>query len=272
MTSPESPPQELEGAVRRIPVVRIDGPDATPEVAEDRVVFEHTVTIMVKDVSSFTLMCTPTDVEALAVGFAFAEGMIDSIDDVVALTVGAEDPNVVALEVEAPAQVTNRRNMIIATSCGMCGQRTIDALLARTEPCAETLTMTRGDLLSLTERLGEVQRLFRATGASHAAAIFDAEGKLVASGEDIGRHTALDKAIGKCLLAGRPPAGCAVALSGRASFEMISKAARAGIEIVAAVSAPSSFAVEAAERWGVTLCGFVRPPRANVYTHPQRII
>ena len=271
MKSPESLSPDLQAAMRDVRIYRIDGPDAAPRIAEDHVVFEDTVTIMVQDVGNFTLMCTPTDVEALAVGFAFAEGMIDSADDVLSITPGKDDPNVVALEVEDPAHVTTRRNMIVATSCGMCGQRTLDALLAPTQPCPETVTMTRENLLEVTEHLLDMQHLFRATGGSHAAAVFDAQANMLAFGEDIGRHTALDKAIGKCLLAGRPLAGCVAALSGRASFEMVAKAARAGIEIVAAVSAPSSFAVDAAQRWGVTLCGFVRPPRANVYTHPQRI-
>jgi len=272
MKPPEPITPAIEAATRRLQIHRISSPERAPELTEDLVVFEHTVTIMVKDVGSFTLMCTPTDVEALALGFAFAEGMIDSAHDVVALAISKDDPNTVALEVEDPSHVTTRRNMIIATSCGMCGQRTIDALLARTEPCEYTASMSPENLLAVTENLLSLQDVFRVTGASHAAGIFDTEGSMVAFGEDIGRHTALDKAIGKCLSSDRPTAGCVAALSGRASFEMIAKAARAGIEIVAAVSAPSSFAVEAAQRWGVTLCGFVRPPRANVYTHPRRII
>lgn len=271
MKQSEAPAPDLDGDIRTVRIHRIDGPDAPPQSAEDHVVFEDTVTIMVQDVGSFTLMCTPTDVEALAVGFAFAEGMIDSADDVLALTVGKGDPNVVALEVEDPAHVTTRRNMIVATSCGMCGQRTLDALLASTKPCEQTISMTRQNLLAVTEHLLDMQHIFRATGGSHAAGVFDGEANMLSFGEDIGRHTALDKAIGKCLLNGVSTAGCVAALSGRASFEMVAKAARGGIEIVAAVSAPSSFAIEAAERWNVTLCGFVRPPRANIYTHPQRI-
>ena len=271
MEQPQAPSPDLGQDTRTVRILRIDGPDGQPQPAEDRVVFEHTVTIMVQDVGNFTLMCTPTDVEALAVGFAFAEGMIDSADDVLAITVGKDDPNVVAMEVEDPDHITTRRNMIVATSCGMCGQRSIEALLAGTQPCETTISMTRQNLLAVTEGLLDMQHLFRATGGSHAAAVFDAQANMVAFGEDIGRHTALDKAIGKCLLAGVSPAGCVAALSGRASFEMVAKAARAGIEIIAAVSAPSSFAVEAAERWNVTLCGFVRPPCANVYTHPARI-
>ena len=272
MNEPEALSPDLEPSWQTVRIHRIDGSDAEPRATDDRVVLEHTVTIMVQDVGNFTLMCTPTDVEALALGFAFAEGMIGSIDDVLSITIAKDDPNVVALEVEDPSHITTRRNMIVATSCGMCGQRTLEALLAGTTPCEQTVSITRENLLAVTEHLLDMQHLFRATGGSHAAGVFDAEANVIAFGEDIGRHTALDKAIGKCLQTGRSPVGCVAALSGRASFEMVAKAARAGIEIIAAVSAPSSFAVEAAEKWNITLCGFVRPPRANIYTHPERII
>ncbi|MDH7500243.1 MAG: formate dehydrogenase accessory sulfurtransferase FdhD, partial [candidate division NC10 bacterium] len=115
------------------------------------------------------------------------------------------------------------------------------------------------------------QRLFAQTGATHGAALFDAQGEIVALGEDIARHNALDKAIGRCLLVGLSPLGCAVALSGRVSFELVAKSARAGIELISAISAPSSLAIEAAERSGITLCAFVRGGRTAVYCHPERI-
>jgi FdhD protein len=116
-----------------------------------------------------------------------------------------------------------------------------------------------------------MQHIFRMTGGAHAAGISDSSGKISAFAEDIGRHNALDKAIGKCLLGGLPMKSCAVALSGRVSLEMVTKSARAGIELIAAVSAPTSLAIEAAERWNITLCGFVRSDKLNVYTHSKRI-
>ena len=109
------------------------------------------------------------------------------------------------------------------------------------------------------------------TGGTHAAGVFDTNGRTLSFAEDLGRHNAMDKAIGKCLLDGLLTDGCGISLSGRASFEMVSKAARAKLELVASVSAPSSLAIEAAERAGITLCGFVRSGCANVYTHPERI-
>jgi FdhD protein len=118
-------------------------------------------------------------------------------------------------------------------------------------------------------RSGQV--LFDRTGATHAAAIFSHRGDLLAIAEDIGRHNALDKAIGKCLLGNIDTSGCAVCLSGRVSFELAAKSARAGIELIAAVSAPSSLAVRVAEACNITLCGFVRGEKATIYTHPRRI-
>ena len=122
-----------------------------------------------------------------------------------------------------------------------------------------------------TVSLREHQRIFPRTGGTHAAGIFGATGSIFAFAEDIGRHNALDKAIGGCLLAGRTMAGCGVALSGRVSLEMVVKSARAGLEVMAAVSAPTSLAVEAASCCNITLCGFVRGESATVYTRPGRI-
>jgi FdhD protein len=119
--------------------------------------------------------------------------------------------------------------------------------------------------------LHEQQALYKSTGGTHAVLLFDGAGAAVAFAEDIGRHNALDKAVGKLLLAGRTAAGCGAVLSGRVSFEMIAKCATAGVELVLAVSAPTSLALEAAQRCGITLCAFVRDGGATVYTHPERI-
>jgi FdhD protein len=114
--------------------------------------------------------------------------------------------------------------------------------------------------------------MFEACGGTHAVGLFDAAGELVAHAEDTGRHNALDKAIGRCLRSGRSPAGLGAELSGRVSLEMVGKCVRAGIEMISAISAPTSLAIEVAERCGLTLCAFVRESRATVFTHPQRVI
>lgn len=242
------------------------------ESVEDRVVVEQAVTIMVDDVGSFTVLCTPSDVEALAVGFAFSEGIIDGVQDILSYSTSKADPNVVGLKVDNPVAATAQRNLIIASSCGLCGSRSIEKNLSRMAKCSFTLEVSLGLLNDVVDRMHGMQTVFHATGAAHAAGVFDETGSIFAFAEDIGRHNAVDKAVGKCLLAGRPTVGAGIVVSGRVSYEIAAKAARAGIELIAAVSAPSSMAIQDAERWNMTLCGFVRSRRANVYTHPQRIV
>ena len=161
--------------------------------------------------------------------------------------------------------------MIVASSCGLCGTRNIDKMLAEIQPCENTLVINRVLLIEVSERLKSMQQIFQVTGGTHAAGMFDSSGKIFSLAEDIGRHSAFDKAIGKCLLNRLSMKGFGVMLSGRVSLEMVTKAARAGIELIAAVSAPTSLAVEAAEKWNITLCGFLRPDKMNVYTNPKRI-
>jgi FdhD protein len=241
-----------------------------PEVTTDCVVTEQAITVMIDKVGSFTLMATPADIEALAVGFIYSEGMIDSFQDCLAVSRNEKLPNVVGIEVQNPTQIS-KRNMIIASSCGMCGVRNIEKMLTGIPECSNTLSVSADGLIAISEIMRSMQKLFQATGGAHAASIFNASGKIIAFAEDIGRHSAFDKAIGECLMAGLETTGCGVFLSGRISLEMVAKAARAGIEVIAAVSAPSSFAIESAQRWKITLCGFVRPEKINVYTHQQRI-
>ncbi|MHC4636485.1 MAG: formate dehydrogenase accessory sulfurtransferase FdhD [Planctomycetota bacterium] len=263
-------PDGLEQAVTLVEMSRITS-EAPLEKVADCVVVEQAVTVMVDKVGSFTIMCTPADIEALAVGFVYSEGMIDSMEDVVAVSTKEELPNVVGIQVEDPSRIAIRRNMIIASSCGMCGTRNINKMLSDMPICDQSLEVSSNMLIEVAEQLSSEQRTFHVTGGSHSAGIFTSEGTIVAFAEDIGRHSAFDKAIGKCLIAKQSIKGFGAVLSGRVSLEMVTKAARAGIELIAAVSAPSSFAIEAAKRWNITLCGFVRPGRTNVYTHPKRI-
>jgi len=266
----EKIPDGLQQAVCPVELSRIVSGNLREKV-NDSVVIEQPVTVMVDKVGSFTIMCTPSDIEALAVGFVYSEGMIDSMKDVVAVSTKKGLPNVVGIQVQEPSRLTIGRNLIIASSCGMCGTRNIEKMLSDMPVCGRTLDVSGQLLVEVTERLRSMQQIFRLTGGSHAAAIFTSSGEIIAFAEDLGRHSAFDKAIGKCLLNGQPMKGCAAVLSGRVSLEMVTKAARAGIELIVAVSAASSFAIEAADRWNITLCGFVRPDRANVYTHPERI-
>ena len=161
--------------------------------------------------------------------------------------------------------------MIVASSCGLCGVRSIEKTLTQSAPVDFDLSLSHELLLQMPERLADAQRIYPATRAAHAAGVFSDRGEFVAFAEDIGRHNALDKAIGKCLLNKLSVQGLGVVLSSRASFEMVSKAVRAGIEIVLASSAASALAIEAAHQWNMTLCGPIRNNTALVHTHPQRI-
>ncbi len=241
------------------------------ETVADQVIVEESLTIMVHTVGSFTVMCTPSDVEALAVGFIYSEGMIRGTDEITAIVMKDSLPNVVGIDIQRPVQLDIARNLVVASSCGMCGVRNIQKMLSNVPACRHTLEVPEGLLLEVTERLRPMQAAFALTGSSHAAALFDRDGGILAFAEDIGRHNAVDKAIGKCLLAKREMQGCGLVLSGRISLEIVTKAARAGIELIVAVSGVSSYAITAAKQWNITLCGFVRNGKINIYTDPTRI-
>ncbi|MEW6742212.1 MAG: formate dehydrogenase accessory sulfurtransferase FdhD [Planctomycetota bacterium] len=235
---------------------------------------EVPLTIDVQGIETYTLLCTPGDNQALAAGFLLSEGVIDGLADVVLMRPCEDDPGItrVRLRQAAPRIDDPGRNLLIVSSCGMCGVEKLEARLRALPTVGDTLRIVSSLLQVLADRLRDCQPLFRACGGTHAAGIFAASGELLAIGEDAGRHNALDKAIGRLLLANSSPAGRGVVLSGRVSLEMVSKCARAGIELISAISAPTSLAIEVAERCGITLCAFVRDTRATVFTHPRRIL
>ena len=257
-------------AIRHVDPLRISTGDGPTVRDSCDVAVEDLLTIMIDKVGSFAVMCTPCDVKALAVGFAYSEGLISCIEDVVDFSY-RPDQQTVGLRLDNPTNAVPNRNLIVTSSCGLCGSRNIDQLMSGAMISRDTLRLPATVLRSVVNEMQASQRIFERTGGTHAAAIFDVSGEILAFGEDIGRHNALDKAIGGCLMKGHPLAALGAALSGRVSLEMVTKAARAGIELIAAVSAPSSLAVDISERCNITLCGFVRGRRATVYTHPHRI-
>jgi len=224
-------------------------------------------------------MRTPGGDFELAVGFLFTEGLI-APDDVRRVAycdnLPGEDQhyNVVAVTLRRPFdEGLLHRNFAATSSCGICGKAALEDVEVRCEPVAPGPQVPADVLISLPDRLRGHQKVFDRTGGLHAAGLFTPDGELVAEREDVGRHNAVDKVIGEQLLAGRLPlSGHILQVSGRASFEIVQKAAIAGIPIVSAVSAPSSLAVEAGERLGMTVVGFVREGRCNVYSHPERVI
>ncbi len=224
-------------------------------------------------------MRTPGHEQDLAAGFLYTEGLITSADDIDAIDTGdpatrSNPDDEVLVHLTSPLDTSRiaERNFVATASCGICGKASLDAVEVRCDPLPDGFAVASETILALPDRLREAQRAFDATGGIHAAGLFTAAGELIAMREDVGRHNALDKLIGSQLLAGRTPLHDTILLvSGRAGFELVQKAAVAGIPVMAAVSAPSDLAVELAERLGLTLVGFLRGDGYNIYARADRI-
>ena len=223
-------------------------------------------------------MRTPGNDFELAVGFCVTEGIIRGPDDLASVAYclageGEQEYNVVTVKLRRPADLTGHERAFAATaSCGLCGKATLDQVEQHCAPVGDGPVVARSLLVGLPAVVRAAQTLFEATGGLHAAARCTPSGELIELREDVGRHNALDKIIGHALLERQLPLSEEVLiLSGRVSFEMVQKAAVAGFPVIGAVSAPSSLAVDAAERFGQTLVGFLRDDSANVYTRPERI-
>lgn len=223
-------------------------------------------------------MRTPGDDFELAAGFLLTEGLIGAREDLASIRYCELPPeeqhyNVVTVRLSRPFDADRlRRNFYATSSCGICGKASLEQVEVRCPPVRDGVVVPRSVLSGLPRTLREAQAIFERTGGLHAAGVFDAGGRLLVLREDVGRHNAVDKAVGALLLAGAEGLPAHVLLvSGRASFEIVQKAAVAGIPVVCAVSAPSSLAVEAAGRFGQTLVGFLRDGGFNVYTRPERV-
>jgi FdhD protein len=224
-------------------------------------------------------MRTPGHDFELAVGFLRTEGLIGGSAAVAAvryceLPTGEEQLfNIVTVALtHAYDPGGYLRTFRAGSSCGTCGKASLDQIEVYCQPVGGGLRVAASLIPTLPDRLREAQRLFAQTGGLHAAGVFDADGGLECLREDVGRHNAVDKVVGHALLGqALPLSDRLLMVSGRVSFEIVQKAAVAGIPIVAAVSAPSSLAVEAALRLGVTVCGFVRGGTYNIYSHPERV-
>jgi FdhD protein len=247
--------------------------DAPAGVAKRcRLAVEDVLLLQIEGVGAYALMWTPTGARELAVGFAFTEGLISGLGDVLTLSHCEDADNALHMRVANPEGVRSAAVPTRMSSCGVCANAAdIVAFFEAPPRVGDTFRTSAAALPLLVEQMRGRQQVFLETGGTHAIAVVAGDGELIAVAEDVGRHNALDKAVGRCLLSGRTTAGCGLALSGRVSFELVAKAARAGIELLAAVSAPSSLAVRAAEACGITLCAFVREDRATVYTHPHRV-
>lgn len=250
----------------------------------DTVTAEEPLELRVAGRALAVTMRTPGDDFDLAIGFLLTEGLITAADDVAALMHcqdegedGRPTYNVVdvALRAGVPLpDVSLERSFYTTSSCGVCGKASIDAVRVRSpyDVSADRTPLPPELLLTMPDGLRRHQKVFDRTGGLHAAGLFSAEGELLAVREDVGRHNAVDKLVGWAARERRLPlTGCVLMVSGRASFELTQKALMAGIPCLAAVSAPSSLAVELATESGMTLVGFLRPPHMTVYSRPDRL-
>jgi FdhD protein len=240
---------------------------------EATIIVEEPLEIFVDGAPYAVVMRTPGDDIALAAGFCLAEGLIDGPADLGSIQAcDTEDANRVAVvrtgEREPPSRAVPHA---VSSSCGLCGREMIEDIVTRFPAITEDFSISLANLLALAVQLQQTQRHFKPTGGTHAAALFGRDGDLLSAAEDVGRHNALDKAIGRLLLSGQLAAARVAVLSGRCSFEMVQKVARAGIPIVASVSAPTALAIQLAQRAGVTLVGFVRRDSLTVYFDGGRI-
>lgn len=246
--------------------------------ATDCVAVEAPLEIRLHGRPAAVLMRTPGNDRELVTGFLFCEGVISNPGQIIGIdpvddAPSAMDGSVLDVRLDSPSRGRGIERFFYSTSsCGACGKRSIDSLEVRQQQQSPNLRVPKGMLQRVLDISRRGQSLFVATGGSHASAVFDTTGELAVLREDVGRHNALDKAIGACLMAGKPSLdGQILAISGRVGYEIIQKAAVAGIPVIVAVGAPTTLAVSLATSHGITLAGFVRQGSMNIYSHAWRI-
>jgi FdhD protein len=281
MSEPVPPPPSGLTPTREVAVTRV-GP-AGAQRTRDLAAAEEPLDVRLHGRSFAVIMRTPGEDRALAAGFLLSERIIRSTDDIGAIehcrhpdqTRAHHGVDVYLIGDAAdrvPGLLEHRRHVIANSSCGVCGRASIEELASDISALAITEPMTIDAIRELPGRLRASQSHFDETGGLHGAALFASDGSLLGSAEDVGRHNAVDKVLGALLLEGTAiPRGSALMVSGRVSFEIVQKAWLGGVEIVAAISAPTSLAIELAETAGITLLGFVRESSLNIYSHTARI-
>ena len=247
--------------------------------AEFNLAVEELLEIYIDDSPYAITMRLPGDDINLTAGFCFTEGIIESREDLASIkhcdVVSGERRVLVCLNRQGPAFSGGRRERpeyVSRSSCGVCGKSCADEIYGDMVPVEGFHRLTPNDLLALRGLFESRQAVFPLTGATHSASIFDFERRLLAFSEDIGRHNAFDKAIGSLLREGKIHEAFLAIVSSRLSFEMLQKAGVLGVEILAGLSAPTSMAVDMADRLNITLVGFLREGGMSIYTHPGRIL
>jgi FdhD protein len=268
-------PVAVNDPVRSVELVRVDG--ERRETLSDRVAVERPLEVRLSGEPFSVIMRTPGDDRHLAIGFLFSEGIVRTALDVESFH-GVEGSDVIDVRLSSDrvhilAEVLGtRRNVTMNSSCGMCGRRTLESLDVPGAPLETRWTIPAAVVTSLPGQLARGQQAFAETGGLHAAALVFPDGRVERTAEDVGRHNAVDKLVGLMVMTGRLPLDAHVlAVSGRLSFEIVQKAWLAGVPMVVAVSAPSSLSIELAERAGMTIVGFTRGGRFNIYTGAQRV-
>jgi FdhD protein len=275
--------------ILRVTTGRPAGGGASQSERADLLAAEEPLGIRIGGQAVTMTMRTPGDDLDLVAGFCVSEGIAAAAEDIRDITICSGErcghPGHDAGSLGNVADVTlapgrgvrpaQLRGFLTTSACGVCGKTSIAelAVTSRYDLTADTVRVAPGVLAGLPEALRKAQRVFDRTGGLHAAAVFTADGTLLAAREDVGRHNAVDKVVGWALRGGRLPlAGCVLLVSGRASFELVQKAVLAGIPVLAAVSAPSSLAASLAQEAGLTLVGFLRDGSMNVYAGAERLI
>jgi FdhD protein len=261
----------VKSSIVTVPVQRMA---AESKRDQDLLAVEEPLQIRLNGRDLAITMRTPGHDSELATGFLFTEGILAGRDVIAGMTEGDNSIDVTLTEEAAIDVSSQTRHFYLTSSCGVCGKASVDALVAAgcTAPPRDRVKVSAATLHGLPATLRKTQQVFDRTGGLHAAALFDASGSLQLVREDVGRHNAVDKLVGRSVLDGNVPLHDSVLLvSGRASFELVQKALMAGIGVLAAVGAPSSLAVETALRFGMTLAGFVRDGRFNLYSGESRV-
>lgn len=280
----------MTGRTARRRVTRISVEPAGISERADLLAAEEPLGIRIDGQAVSLTMRTPGDDVDLAAGFLISEGIVRTAADICSIKIcdgqqcghphDANEPDAIGniadiiLRPGLAVQPELRRGFLTSSACGVCGKASIEELRVpgRFDLYADQVRIRAAVLAGLPDALRGAQRVFERTGGLHAAGLFTADGDLLVAREDVGRHNAVDKVVGWALAAGRLPlSGCALLVSGRASFELVQKAVLAGIPVLAAVSAPSSLAVELAAEAGLTLVGFLRGGSMNVYAGAERI-
>ncbi len=258
-----------------VPIVRLTKGELVR--TEDVVTIEEPLEIFIDDEQFYMTMRMPGEEIPLALGICFTDGIIDSMDDVAGANycsdVSRNKINIYLspAKKKAGSLKQRQRRFPAYSSCGICGTDMIEEFSNPLARIGQTITMDISRIAAMQRIAQEKQEVFPATGGTHAAAIFSAAGELLSSSEDVGRHNALDKAIGKLLFSRAVSKAAVVILTSRLSFEMVQKTVRLGAEILCGASPPTTLAIELADKTGLTLIGFFRGDRGNIYAHPERI-